>query len=106
MDALHGSDLHPLLFVLLTADIPSLFPNNLVTGHLLPDDVQPCVRGPPSAQLLPASQTDALSQDLHISNRPSLNFFKIQLIWFGTSQQLQKLERALLSERYLLLSLH
>ena len=97
-----GSVLGPLLFILYTAGIPSLFPNHSAIGHLFADDVQAYVHGPPSAQLL-ASHIDALSQDLHLwmsSNRLSLNSSKTQLIWFGTPQQLLKLDYTLLSEKF------
>src|SRR5688572_28483991 len=103
LDVPQGSVLGLLLFILYTADIPSLFPNRSATGHLFADDVQACVHGPPSAQLLLASQIEALSQDLHLwmsSNRLFLNSSKSQLIWFGTPQQLKKLDYALLSERF------
>src|SRR5678815_893665 len=98
-----GSVLGPLLFILYTAGIPSLFPNHSAIGHLFADDVQAYVCGPPSAQLLLASHIDALSQDLHLwmsSNRLSLNSSKTQLIWFGTPQQLLKLDYNLLSEKF------
>jgi len=90
-----GSVLGQPLFILFAADIPSLFPNHLSTGHPFGDDVQACVHGPCSVQLLLTCQNDALSQDLHIwmsSNRFNLNSSKTQLIWFGTPQQLQKLD--------------
>src|SRR6218665_2914596 len=46
---------------------------------------------------------DALSQDLHLwmsSNRLALNTNKTQFIWFGTPQQLSKLDLPLLTERF------
>jgi hypothetical protein len=98
-----GSVLGPLLFILYTSGIPSLFPNHAANGHVFADDVQAYVHGPPSAQLLLASHIDALSQDLHLwmsSNRLSLNSSKTQLIWFGTPQQLLKLDYTLLSEKF------
>src|SRR5678815_4675834 len=45
----------------------------------------------------------AISHDLHLwmsSNRLSLNSSKTQLIWFGTPQQLQKLDFLLLAENF------
>src|SRR6188768_4055285 len=65
--------------------------------------MQAFVHGPQSAQLVLTGRTEALSQDLHLwmsSNRLSLNSSKTQLIWFGTPQQLKKLDYALLSERF------
>ena len=43
-----GSVLVPLLFILYTADIPTLFSRHLATGHLFADDVQAYVHRPPS----------------------------------------------------------
>src|SRR6218665_2561908 len=40
------------------------------------------------------------------SNRLSLNSAKTQLIWFGTPQQLLKLDHALLSDRFSHLAFH
>src|SRR6218665_3026234 len=54
-------------------------------------------------QLLLASKIELLSNDLNSwmsSNRLSLNSAKTQLIWFGTPQQLLKLDHALLSDRF------
>src|SRR6218665_2043304 len=98
-----SSVLGPLLFILYTADIPTLFSKYLATGHLFADDVQAYVHGPPSSQLLLASKIELLSNDLNSwmsSNRLSLNSTKTQLIWFGTPQQLLKLDHALLSDRF------
>ena len=102
-----GSVLGPLLFILYTAGIPSLLPIHGASGHLFADDVQACVHGPPSSQLLLVERIEALSCDLHSwmsSNRLSLNSSKTQFIWFGTPQQLQKLDFALLSQRFPLFS--
>ena len=98
-----GSVLGPLLFILFTADITSFIPCHSATGHLFADDVRAYVHGPPSAQLILAGCVEALSNDLHLwmsSNRLSLNFSKTQLIWFGTPQQLRKLDFLLLAEKF------
>src|SRR6218665_3449094 len=53
--------------------------------------------------LLLASKIELLSIDLSSwksSNRLSFNSAKTQLIWFGTPQQLLKLDHALLSDRF------
>src|SRR6218665_391574 len=104
-----GSVLGPLLFILYTADIPTLFSKYSAIGHLFADDVQAHVHGPPSSQLLLASKIELLSNDLNSwmsSNRLSLNSAKTQLIWFGTPQQLLKLDHALLSGRFPHFSFH
>ena len=98
-----GSVFSPLLLILYTADIPTLFPRQSATGHLFADDVQAYAHEPPSSQLLLASKIDLLSKELNIwmsSNWLTLNFSKTQLIWFGTPQQLLKLDYALLSNSY------
>src|SRR6218665_2952437 len=97
-----GSVLGPLLFIIYTADIPTLLSKYSATGHLFADDVQVYVHGPPSFQLLLASKIDDLPHELHLwisSNRLSLNSSKTPLIWFGTTQQLQKLDIPLLSHK-------
>src|SRR6218665_2847681 len=85
------------------ADIPAIFSKHSSSGHLYADDVQAFVHGPPSDQLALTGRIDVLSQDLHLwmaSNRLSLNLNKTQFIWFGTPQQLSKLDLPLLIERF------
>src|SRR6218665_940918 len=94
-----GSVLGPFLFILYTADIPTLFHRHSATGQLFADDVQAYVHGLSSYQLLHARKIIVqLSKELNIwmsSNRLTPNLFKTQLIWFGTPQQLLKLDYAL-----------
>src|SRR6218665_3670956 len=95
-----GSVLGPFLYLLYTADIPA---KHSSSGHLYADDVQAFVHGAPSDQLALTGHIDALSQDLHLwmsSNRLSLNPNKTQFIWFGTPQQLSKLDLPLITERF------
>ena len=98
-----GSVLGPLLFILYTAEISSLFPLSGASGHLFADDVQAFVHGSPSSQLLLVERIQSLSNSLHSwmsSNRLSLNASKTQFIWFGTPQQLLKIDFPLLSEMF------
>jgi hypothetical protein len=97
------SVLGPLLFILYTADIRFLFPLSGATGHLFADDVQAFVHGSPASQLHLVDRIQSLSKSLHSwmsSNRLSLNASKTQFIWFGTPQQLQKIDFALLLELF------
>ena len=98
-----GSVLGPLLFILYTADVTSLFPSHSATGHLFADDVQAYVHGSPSTQLILVRRIQALSHDLHLwmsSNRLSLNSNKTQLIWLGTPQQIKQIDCLLLSQTF------
>ena len=98
-----GSVLGPLLFILYTADISSLFPLTNSSGHLFADDVQAYVHGSPASQTILVQNIDSLSNRLHswmASNRLSLNPSKTQYIWLGTRQQLKKLDFALLSAEF------
>ena len=88
---------------MFTADIPLLFAKHSASGHLFADDVQAFVHGPPVNQLVLSQFIESLSSDLHCwmsSNRLSLNSAKTQLIWFGTRQQLLKLDFTILAQRF------
>lgn len=89
------SVLGPLLNIFNIADISRAFTKHLANGYLYADDVQAYVHGPPAEQFFLAELIDALSQDFHLcvsSNRCSPNSSKTQLSWFGTRQQLLKLD--------------
>ena len=94
-----GSVLGPLLFILYTADISSLsYQVCGAAGHLFADDVQSFVHFHlrwRSSQLLLVARIQSLTNCLHSwmsSNRLNLNASKTQFIWFGSPQQLQKLD--------------
>src|SRR6218665_3271617 len=62
-----------------------------------------------SCMLALIARIDAVSRDLHLgmsSNRLSLNPNKTQFIWFGTPQQLLKLDIPLLTERFSSFAFH
>src|SRR6218665_4053850 len=60
-----GCVLGPLLFILYTADIPTLFSKYSASGHLFADDVQAYVHGSPFSQLLLASKIELLGRMKH-----------------------------------------
>src|SRR5688572_18164382 len=71
-----GSLLGPLLYILVTADIPLLFAKHSASGHLFSDDIQAFVHGPSVHQLVLSQFIESLSSDLHCwmsSNRLSVN---------------------------------
>src|SRR6218665_104707 len=67
-------------------------------GNLYVDDVQSLIHGPPSDPVHVVERINSVSRDLHfwmMTNRLNLNPSKTQLIWFGTRQQLLKLDNKL-----------
>jgi hypothetical protein len=98
-----GSVLGPILYILYTADISLIFTKHAAIGHLYADDAQAFLHGPPADQLSIVSSIDALAHDLHLwmsANRLCLNSTKTQFIWFGTRQQLHKLDYSLLALKF------
>ena len=85
---------------MFTTDLPSILAKHQTKGHLYADDVQSLIHGLPSDQSHLVERINCVSRDLHfwmMTNRLNLNPSKTQLIWFGTRQQLQKLDQKLIA---------
>src|SRR6218665_2937457 len=97
-----GSVLSPILYTLFAADlhVPSILAKHQTKGRLYAGDVQSLIHGLPSDQIHLVERINSVSRDLHfwmMTNRLNLNPSKTQLIWFGTRQQLQKLDHKLIA---------
>src|SRR6218665_595456 len=101
-----GSVLGPILCILFTADLSTVLAKHKEKGHLYADDaddVQSLRHGLPSDQNHLAERISRVSLDLHFwmkTNRLNLNPSKTQLIWFGTRQQLLKLDHKLIASTF------
>ena len=87
----------PVLFILYTADVTSIFDSHQVSHHLYADDKQAYVSVPVNNvslvhQILKQCISDITSWCA--SRRPQLNTAKTELIWFGSGQMLEKLTDA------------
>src|SRR6218665_1344173 len=97
-----GSVLGPLLYILFTADIGPLLSSCSLASHSYANDVQAYMyrhflaSQAHSAIRIVSHVTDTLNAWMS-SNRLLLNHQKSQYIWFGTGQQLDKLDLAALS---------
>src|SRR6218665_3893799 len=98
-----GLVLGPILYILFTADLPTVLAKHKAKGHLYADDVQSLIQGLPSDQIHLVKRISCVSLDLHFwmkTNRLNLNPSKTQLIWFGTRQQLLKLDHKLIASTF------
>ena len=90
-----GSVLGPLLYILFTADIESLLATCSLLSHSYADDIQSythCSASHAAATVRSMLHAiDALNNWMS-SNRLLLNPLKTKYIWFGTRQQLDKLD--------------
>src|SRR6218665_2279400 len=85
-----GFGLGPLLYIIYTSEIGPLLTATSVLGHLYADDIQAYVHCPASNA---TSAVLAISKTLDVLETwMSTNPSKTQFIWFGTRQQLAKLD--------------
>src|SRR6218665_3912981 len=98
-----GAVLGPILYILFTADLPTVLAKHKAKGHLYADDVQSLIHGLPSDQIHLVERISCVSLELHFgmkTNRLNLNPSKTQLIWFGTRQQLLRLGNKLIASTF------
>src|SRR6218665_501341 len=90
-----GFGLGPLLYIIYTSEIAPLLTATSVLGHLYADDIQAYIHCPASnatSAVLAISKTLDVLETWMSTNRLMLNPSKTQFIWFGTWQQLAKLD--------------
>src|SRR6218665_4006261 len=95
-----GFGFGPLLYITYTSEIGPLLTAASVLGHLYADDIQAYLHCPASnatSAVLPISKTSDVLETWMSTNRLRLNLSKTQFIWFGTRQQLAKLDLSAIS---------
>jgi len=95
--------LGPILYIIFAADLGPLLAAGAVLSQSYADDLQAYVHCP-AGQAISAvetiSQTIETLQAWMSSNRLRLYPTKMQFIWFGTHQQLAKIDLGLLATKY------
>ena len=91
-----GSVMGPVLFILYTADVTSIFDSPQVSHHPYADDSQAYVSIPVNNVSLSRQILERISDITSwcTSCRLQLNAAKMELIWFGSRQMLEKLTDA------------
>ena len=90
----------PVFYILFTADIGPLLASCSLSSHSYADDIQAykhCLASQAHSAIRIVSHATATLNAWMSSNRLLLNPLKSQYIWFGTRQQLDKLDLAALS---------
>src|SRR6218665_3988229 len=98
-----GSVLGPLLYIIFTADLGPLLAAGAVLSQSYADDLQAyvhCSAGQAIRAVEAISQAIDTLQAWISSNRLPLNPTKTQFIWFGTRQQLAKIDLGSLAVKY------
>src|SRR6218665_1738911 len=98
-----GSVLGPLLYIIFTADLGPLLADGAVLSQSYADDLQAyvhCSAGQAICAVEAISQAIDTLQAWMSSNRLRLNPTKTQFIWFGTHQQLAKIDLGSLAIKY------
>jgi len=98
-----GSVLGPLFYISFIADLGPLLAAGAVLSQSYADDLQAyvhCPAGQDISAVETMSQTMETLQAWMASNCSRLNPTKTQFIWFGTRQQLAKIDLGLLATNY------
>src|SRR6218665_3692743 len=89
-----GSILGPLLYIIYTSGLSILLAETGAQGQLYADDIQAYIQGRPANASLVVGEMGHVLGKLETwmsSNRLRLNPAKTKFMWFGTRQQLAKL---------------
>ena len=90
-----GSVLGPILFLLHTADVTAIAEYHRLGARFYADDIQLSVHFKPASNHEWSAHIALCIEEIEkwmTSNLPKLNMDKTQFIWFGTRQQLAKVQ--------------